>query len=123
MPSRMPRRILVSIGVSSASSSAARAGAGAASMLATSTKPAAAAANLAKYIRRIEVVRSGVEGIEIVKDFSRVNTTIAADQGAFAARSQKRLSYNRPATPATMATSARLKTYQLNCQVAVRTWK
>src|SRR6202012_4851969 len=35
------------------------------------------------------------------------------DQGAFAAGIPNRESYNRAATPATIATSARLKTYQL----------
>src|ERR1700744_5631175 len=35
------------------------------------------------------------------------------DQGAFAAGTPNKESYNRAATPATIATSARLKTYQL----------
>ena len=38
---------------------------------------------------------------------------IDRDQGAFAAGTPRKESYNRPATPATMATSARLNTYQL----------
>src|SRR5690349_1559435 len=122
MPSMMPRRILVSSGTSS-SSSPALAGAGAISIAATSTKPAAAADNLTHEVGRIELYRSGLEGIEIVKDFSRVNETIVADQGAFAARSPSTFSYNRPATPATMATSARLKTYQSNRHAAVWMWK
>src|SRR3569832_1384986 len=97
MPSRRPRRILVSHAApSSLLSSAARAGAEPASTDAASTKAAAAAANLAENIGRIEGVRTGLEGIEIAKDFSRVNETIAADQGAFAARSPKRRSYCRP---------------------------
>ena len=38
---------------------------------------------------------------------------IGRDQGAFAAGTPRKESYNRAATPATMATSARLNTYQL----------
>src|SRR4029079_17416922 len=53
----------------------------------------------------------------------RIVATLAADQGAFAARSITRESYNRPITPATMATSARLKTYQSKRQFAVEMWK
>ena len=44
---------------------------------------------------------------------------LPADQGAFAASPPRRVSYNKPATPATMATSARLKTYQLKLNDAV----
>jgi len=38
---------------------------------------------------------------------------ICRDQGAFAAGAPKKESYNRAATPATIATSAKLNTYQL----------
>src|SRR4029077_14383572 len=38
---------------------------------------------------------------------------IGRDQGAFAAGTPRNESYNRAATPATMATSAKLNTYQL----------
>src|SRR5262249_56347059 len=41
------------------------------------------------------------------------------DQGAFAAPVPMRVSNNSPITPATMATSARLKTYQLKLKLAV----
>ena len=41
------------------------------------------------------------------------------DQGAFAASPPSRVSYKRPITPATMATSARLKTYHLKLKLAV----
>src|SRR5687768_1099636 len=45
------------------------------------------------------------------------------DRGAFTARSPNRDSYNSPATPTTIATSARLKTYQLKVQPGVVMWK
>ena len=45
----------------------------------------------------------------------------ARDQGAFAARPGNSDSYNRPTTPATMAASAKLKTYQSRRQSAVAT--
>src|SRR5262245_9613670 len=41
------------------------------------------------------------------------------DRGAFAARSPSADSYKSPATPATMAASAKLKTYQLKWMVVV----
>ena len=45
---------------------------------------------------------------------------IRPDQGAFAARPPTRDSYSSPTTPATMAASARLNTYQLKLNVARR---
>src|SRR5262245_3790141 len=46
----------------------------------------------------------------------------AQDQGAFAAPRSIRVSYRRPTTPATMATSARLNTYHLKLKLAVVRW-
>src|SRR5262245_24965198 len=46
----------------------------------------------------------------------------AQDQGAFAAPRSSRVSYRRPTTPATMATSARLNTYHLKLKLAVVRW-
>ena len=45
--------------------------------------------------------------------------TLGRDQGAFAASAPTRVSYRSPITPATMATSARLKTYHLKLKLAV----
>ena len=47
---------------------------------------------------------------------------ILPDQGAFAARPPKNDSYNSPITPATMAESARLNTYQVKLNVGVVIW-
>src|ERR1700688_2260189 len=44
------------------------------------------------------------------------------DQGAFTAPPRQKDSYRRPTTPATMATSARLNTYQRKLHVAVSMW-
>src|SRR5262245_487013 len=46
----------------------------------------------------------------------------AQDQGAFTAPRSIRVSYRRPTTPATMATSARLNTYHLKLKLAVVRW-
>src|SRR6185503_14907898 len=56
----------------------------------------------------------------VIAPYRRVR--IGRDQGAFAAGTPRNESYNRPATPATMATSARLKTYQLKVFPPISMW-
>ena len=50
------------------------------------------------------------------------SATSGQDQGAFAASPPVTVSYKSPMTPATMATSARLKTYHLKLKSPVVTW-
>ncbi len=62
------------------------------------------------YIWRISRIRRLPGACPLV---SPLALRIGRDQGAFAAGTVKKESYSRAATPATMATSARLNTYQL----------
>src|SRR6185312_4466041 len=108
----MLRRILVS---NDGSSSAARAGA-AVTTAATSARPRTAGAVnvLAKRVGRMWAFRVLVlQPPRIPAESDDLTPMVAADQGAFTARSPRNESYRSPMTPATMATSARLKTYQL----------
>src|SRR5262249_36129224 len=125
------RRILVSSGTCSSSSSAANALPTPAKLTASAVTASVKVTAAAPRRRRIG---SGFRMvIPLLSPFGRYPlqaTTDCAefpdwhfgeDQGAFAALPPARVSYSSPITPATIATSARLKTYQLKLKLDVET--
>ena len=122
----MPSMIFSSKVLSSSSSSAARGGAGchheanaqhgdgelqrppAGRRRVCTIQKLASVSRIALFLFKIS---QGGRRLEARNSAPRVR--IGRDQGAFAAGTPRKESYNRAATPATMATSARLNTYQL----------